>query len=551
MDSRVELQLRKLLGEDVDVPEPMSRIEQLLAQLVQQGVGGGGTGGKSIQKIEKTGTQGLVDTYTITYTDSSTFTFTVTNGRDGAPGQTGSTGQNGVTPTIGENGNWFIGDTDTGKPSRGEQGNPGASGQGVSAGGTAGQILSKVDGTDYNTEWIDPPDISELQQEVNTLSSDVSGLKIIINGLTTDIQMWSYLTQLADNNLFSRIYNFGDQFVETWTDTAASKPYEYPFQLNHIGNVELQDGSTLQNRPFLQAHYAHPFGVQFSHQRAFLRCPEGLLAGTYYFTFGASQGTNGYVVSGEVVCFTLTEDVPEGGRVAGCYGSWNTAKENWRIYSYSADGKSVLETVTPIFIASGTDLGTMNLNSRNGNLNSIQEMSYGWNRWSKSALRQYLNSSAAAGEWWTAQDEWDIAPDQLSTKPGFLTGLSEEFLSVLKEVKVSTYTNTVNDGGEADITYDKVFLPALEQIYVNPQITGEGEYHEYWKQRSGSETPLEQYGTYTNMITYAVENHTSAQSVRLRSASRGSASSAWHVSSSGYVYGGASDAYRFSPLVVI
>ena len=31
------------------------------------------------------------------------------------------------------------------------------SGQGVPAGGTAGQVLSKVDDTDYNTEWIDAP----------------------------------------------------------------------------------------------------------------------------------------------------------------------------------------------------------------------------------------------------------------------------------------------------------------------------------------------------------------------------------------------------------
>ena len=30
-------------------------------------------------------------------------------------------------------------------------------GPGVAAGGTAGQVLSKVDGTDYNTQWIDPP----------------------------------------------------------------------------------------------------------------------------------------------------------------------------------------------------------------------------------------------------------------------------------------------------------------------------------------------------------------------------------------------------------
>ena len=37
-------------------------------------------------------------------------------------------GQDGVTPTIGDNGNWYLGDTDTGKPSRGEQGEKGDTG---------------------------------------------------------------------------------------------------------------------------------------------------------------------------------------------------------------------------------------------------------------------------------------------------------------------------------------------------------------------------------------------------------------------------------------
>lgn len=41
------------------------------------------------------------------------------NGRDG---EQGPKGDNGITPHIGENGNWFIGDEDTGKPSRGETG---------------------------------------------------------------------------------------------------------------------------------------------------------------------------------------------------------------------------------------------------------------------------------------------------------------------------------------------------------------------------------------------------------------------------------------------
>ena len=37
-------------------------------------------------------------------------------------------GADGITPTIGENGNWYLGETDTGKPSRGEKGDKGDTG---------------------------------------------------------------------------------------------------------------------------------------------------------------------------------------------------------------------------------------------------------------------------------------------------------------------------------------------------------------------------------------------------------------------------------------
>lgn len=43
-----------------------------------------GATGNGISSIAKTGTQGLVDTYTITYTDGTTSTFTVTNGQNGS-----------------------------------------------------------------------------------------------------------------------------------------------------------------------------------------------------------------------------------------------------------------------------------------------------------------------------------------------------------------------------------------------------------------------------------------------------------------------------------
>ena len=49
-------------------------------------------------------------------------------GEKGATGAAGAPGTDGITPTIGANGNWFLGSTDTGKPSRGEKGEQGAQG---------------------------------------------------------------------------------------------------------------------------------------------------------------------------------------------------------------------------------------------------------------------------------------------------------------------------------------------------------------------------------------------------------------------------------------
>lgn len=50
-------------------------------------------------------------------------------GRDGVDGQPGKDGTDGITPTIGDNGNWFLGATDTGKPSRGATGDTGPTGK--------------------------------------------------------------------------------------------------------------------------------------------------------------------------------------------------------------------------------------------------------------------------------------------------------------------------------------------------------------------------------------------------------------------------------------
>ena len=59
-----------------------------------------GDTGNGIQSVTKTSTSGLVDTYTILYTDGTTSTFAVTNGEDGTDGVDGRDGVDGHSPTI-------------------------------------------------------------------------------------------------------------------------------------------------------------------------------------------------------------------------------------------------------------------------------------------------------------------------------------------------------------------------------------------------------------------------------------------------------------------
>lgn len=66
-------------------------------------------------------------------------------GEKGDKGDTGAAGVDGQTPHIGDNGNWFIGDVDTGMPSRGEDGTNGS---------TAYQIALEHGYTGTETQWI-------------------------------------------------------------------------------------------------------------------------------------------------------------------------------------------------------------------------------------------------------------------------------------------------------------------------------------------------------------------------------------------------------------
>ena len=106
---------------------------------------------------------------------------------------------------------------------QGDKGDDGAPGQGVPAGGLAGQVLSKIDGTDYNTQWVDDTD---------TLSwLDVAG-DVEYTGAETTIASGEVLTCDYKSDTIYRFINS--------TENANGYPIEDSFYSNF-------DGTSLTN----------------------------------------------------------------------------------------------------------------------------------------------------------------------------------------------------------------------------------------------------------------------------------------------------------------
>ena len=230
---------------------------------------------------------------------------------------------------------------------------------------------------------------------------------------------------------------------------------------------------------------------------------------------------------------------------------------------------------------------------------------YGHNRWRDSAYRQYLNSDAAKGGWWTQKHVGQVSPGSaLFSHWGYKRGCSSNLLAVAKTVAISSYCNGNTDASAIDITYDTFWLPSGSEM-VGSVNSYERSGFAYWKNMLygalvAGNVPTERYEAYANFpatgeagkvyqayntgmfytwngssyanITnddgsnattggrirtarrqFRVSNHGSAVNFRLRSANRSYSFSVWNGGTTGnlHTYGTAFSAFAGVPACVI
>lgn len=267
---------------------------------------------------------------------------------------------------------------------------------------------------------------------------------------------WEGFRNLCRTGGVRAYYAVGDQLQCKKGDTILT------WDIVHIGDVKETGG----NYVILQTHDCLPMGtVEFDAREAIFRAKSDLPAGTYHFTTSTAGITDtSWTNSSEsgwskTWQFTTTKTVPAGGQI--CFAkdmNQDTDLSTRGIATYSnPTDTTALETVTLAEGTGGTDLATL------GAINHAQRICYGYNRWSQSGLRQWLNSKADKGAWWSPRNDFD-RPEYNSSWAGFMNDLDADFLAVVAKSNIVTDINKVSDAGGHEVTQDYFFPPAMVNL---------------------------------------------------------------------------------------
>lgn len=341
---------------------------------------------------------------------------------------------------------------------------------------------------------------------------------------------WEQVAEIVAQGKAKNYFKVGDEFLEDWAKVISGTRTEYantPINVAHIGNYK-NSGDETKEGMYLEWKYCTPDGLAFCEPQALQifdgteGTPSGLPAGNYCFYVDSlpNWSTARPVYAGKYLCFTLNQAIPAGGLLRGKGQTISNAASGWMLQSRTSDQSNATTIEDNIALTPQASIpsGYINLGTCWGTdigygiLNWIECVPYGDNTWRDSDLRQWLNSNAVAGSWWTKKTRYNIQPAYARTHNGFLYGYSDDFVSQMKTVKVGTYTNIRKEKEGLVITEDKIFLRSNAQANCtcddadqdNITTYPEGEPWDYYKALAVGESNLDSKGRFKTWQTYAI-----------------------------------------------
>lgn len=301
------------------------------------------------------------------------------------------------------------------------------------------------------------------------------------------IRTWAEVQQVVQAGMAANYWSVGDEIdiACPWTDPSSGTTYNWVWVVADIGTTYKEsEPNTAVPSMTLIAKYTTPNAYAFDAAEKVVATERNAENGVYYY------GNNGSTYT--KLSLSTGDTIP--------YGDYTAVYKN-----------------------------SVNMSSGYG-------VQYGYNNWELSNIRQWLNTAAAANSWFAPTHVGDSAPSYAS-QPGFLSGFSAEFQSILTPTRSGVSANAATDGGANYYTYDKMFLPSRYEVNLDTSLSHEG--------------PV--FALYTNAqnadrVKYRIDNQSSVNSWWLRSANRSTVGRGTIVGDSGMgSYSSASSSDRVAP----
>ena len=294
---------------------------------------------------------------------------------------------------------------------------------------------------------------------------------------------WANVDAMVDLGIAKTAIDIGDQFscsrnneVITWD------------VIGHNCDILSDSKYAGRDNMTLYMHNQLSTTMQFDAREAFYVADEEIPENTTCYILIESQPW--YTADqGKYAQFTLTQGLPIGGQIVFTHSQDTTMFEKTLSTYDSANATTARETPTITEGSDGTkNLGTLKENLTQANVNSCRRSFWGSHNYKTSAIRQWLNSDAAAGNVWTPQTKFDRPPSWVNSANGFMYGMDEDFLKVVKKTHIKTAR--ISSFEEDSLTYDEMddyfFLLSKPQIYGGVTVSGvdEGQAYPYFKDYS-------------------------------------------------------------------
>ena len=297
-------------------------------------------------------------------------------------------------------------------------------------------------------------------------------------GNVVKVENWADVQKVVRNGLASKVFKIGEQ-LECKNKSGGKLVWDI-IGFDHDAPVD----SNYQHSMTIQLHDCYTSAV-FDAREALLYAENELAAGTYNFEVVTQPWYT--ADNGKTFQFTLANALPAGSQVV-LDVTYNQTLDGKKVKVYSgATSTTVVEEAVISIGNGGTALGKTN--GTVDNLNHIQRAIMGYNRWTQSGLRQWLNSDAAASSWWTPQNIFDRPPSN-STSAGFLSVVDDELRAVIGNVTKRSALNIVVDGGGYEDSEELMFLLSRSELYGGLENNiNEGEPYPYYANYSDLSAP--------------------------------------------------------------